>query len=135
MKMKFETCKSKKIKLVKMLSQLFVRRSSTISTITQVVKISMCNPIVTKEETISKRPKGVEDISLTIHQSRTSGNSKTVVQIIKDRNQMCEDMSFNPWRALSQPSHGWCNRIRLEVYVKQAKMRHKYNGVDHPGPK
>lgn len=54
---------------------------------------------------------------------------------ITDRNQFCEEMSFNPWRtpAENRPLGG-VNRIRLEVYVKQAKMRQEYNSVEYPGP-
>lgn len=51
------------------------------------------------------------------------------------REQYCENTSFNPWRApLANRPLGGVNRIRLEVYVKQAKMRHGHNGVTFPGP-
>lgn len=40
----------------------------------------------------------------------------------------CEDMSFNPWRApeVNRPLGG-VNRIRLEVYLNQAKLRADHN--------
>jgi len=51
------------------------------------------------------------------------------------REQACQDMSFNPWRAPNENRPmGGVNRIRLEVYVKQAKMRQNYNDVEYPGP-
>lgn len=54
---------------------------------------------------------------------------------IQGRDQACQDMSFNPWRApVENRPMGGVNRIRLEVYVKQAKMRQNYNGVTYPGP-
>ncbi len=54
---------------------------------------------------------------------------------IKNRGEACENMSFNPWRAAeSNRPLGGVNRIRLEVYVKQAKMRQNFNGVTYPGP-
>jgi hypothetical protein len=44
-------------------------------------------------------------------------------------------MSFNPWRAPEENRPmGGVNRIRLEVYIKQAKMRQNYNRVEYPGP-
>lgn len=53
---------------------------------------------------------------------------------ILERNESCENSSFNPWRApLANRPLGGVNRIRLEVYVKQAKMRHGHNGVVYPG--
>ncbi|MCR9203916.1 MAG: catalase [Halobacteriovoraceae bacterium] len=56
-------------------------------------------------------------------------------QSILDKNEACENSSFNPWRApLANRPLGGVNRIRLEVYVKQAKMRHGHNGVIYPGP-
>jgi catalase len=54
---------------------------------------------------------------------------------IKGRGEVCENMSFNPWRAPEEMRPlGGVNRIRLEVYVKQAKMRQNFNGVTYPGP-
>jgi catalase len=54
---------------------------------------------------------------------------------IADRSETCENMSFNPWRAPAENRPlGGVNRIRLEVYVKQAKMRQNFNGVTYPGP-
>lgn len=51
------------------------------------------------------------------------------------RDQVCQDMSFNPWRApIENRPMGGVNRIRLEVYVKQAKMRQNHNDVVYPGP-
>lgn len=51
------------------------------------------------------------------------------------RNNSCENASFNPWRApIANRPLGGVNRIRLEVYVKQAKMRQEHNGVIYPGP-
>ncbi|WP_412473596.1 catalase [Halobacteriovorax sp. YZS-1-1] len=42
----------------------------------------------------------------------------------------CENMTFNPWRApqVNRPLGG-VNRIRLEVYLNQSKLRHDYNGI------
>lgn len=55
---------------------------------------------------------------------------------VLERNESCENLSMNPWRAPSaNRPMGGVNRIRLEVYVKQAKMRHEYNNVSYPGPK
>lgn len=43
----------------------------------------------------------------------------------------CEDLTFNPWRAPSENRPmGGVNRIRLEVYLNQSKLRHEYNGVN-----
>ncbi len=54
---------------------------------------------------------------------------------IQARNETCENSSFNPWRApVANRPLGGVNRIRLEVYVKQAKMRQEHNGVIYPGP-
>lgn len=54
---------------------------------------------------------------------------------VKARNESCENASFNPWRApVANRPLGGVNRIRLEVYVKQAKMRQEHNGVIYPGP-
>ncbi|MBH48751.1 MAG: hypothetical protein CME71_11335 [Halobacteriovorax sp.] len=42
----------------------------------------------------------------------------------------CENMTFNPWRApLENRPVGGVNRIRLEVYLNQSKLRHEYNGL------
>ncbi|MCP4911787.1 MAG: catalase [Oligoflexia bacterium] len=54
---------------------------------------------------------------------------------IDARNESCENLSMNPWRApTANRPMGGVNRIRLEVYVKQAKMRQDYNGIEYPGP-
>jgi len=54
---------------------------------------------------------------------------------IEARAEGCENVSFNPWRApIENRPLGGVNRIRLEVYIKQAKMRHAYNSVIYPGP-
>lgn len=45
-----------------------------------------------------------------------------------EKMQACEAMTFNPWRA--HPSNrpmGGVNRVRLEVYLKQFKLRQDYN--------
>lgn len=48
--------------------------------------------------------------------------------LTKDKMKACEDMSFNPWRAheLNRPLGG-VNRIRLEVYLNQSKLRADHN--------
>lgn len=42
----------------------------------------------------------------------------------------CENLTYNPWRApeVNRPLGG-VNRIRLEVYLKQSKLRHDHNNV------
>ncbi len=46
------------------------------------------------------------------------------------RMEACENMTFNPWRAPKENRPlGGVNRIRLEVYLNQSKLRHDYNGV------
>lgn len=46
------------------------------------------------------------------------------------RMQACESMTFNPWRAPSENRPlGGVNRIRLEVYLNQSKLRHDHNGI------
>lgn len=49
----------------------------------------------------------------------------------KEEMKKCEDMTFNPWRAhnLNRPV-GAVNRVRLDVYINQARMRHEYNGIN-----
>lgn len=43
----------------------------------------------------------------------------------------CENMTFNPWRApVANRPVGGVNRIRLEVYLNQSKLRHEYNGIE-----
>ncbi len=42
----------------------------------------------------------------------------------------CENLTFNPWRAPKENRPlGGVNRIRLEVYLNQSKLRHDYNGI------
>ena len=44
--------------------------------------------------------------------------------------QACENLTFNPWRAPKENRPlGGVNRIRLEVYLNQSKLRHDYNGI------
>jgi len=39
-------------------------------------------------------------------------------------------MTFNPWRApVENRPLGGVNRIRLEVYLNQSKLRHDHNGI------
>ena len=49
----------------------------------------------------------------------------------EEKMKSCEDMTFNPWRSPedNRPMGG-VNRIRLEVYLNQSKLRHEYNGVN-----
>lgn len=49
----------------------------------------------------------------------------------KERMQACENMSFNPWRApeVNRPLGG-VNRIRLDVYLKQSKLRREHNHIE-----
>lgn len=48
----------------------------------------------------------------------------------ESRMRACEDMTFNPWRApMENRPLGGVNRIRLEVYLNQSKLRHEYNKV------
>lgn len=43
----------------------------------------------------------------------------------------CENLTFNPWRApVENRPLGGVNRIRLEVYLNQSKLRHDYNGIE-----
>ncbi|MFX3675760.1 MAG: hypothetical protein ACN6I6_01865 [bacterium] len=47
-----------------------------------------------------------------------------------ERMSACENMTFNPWRAPAENRPmGGVNRIRLEVYLNQSKLRHEYNGI------
>ena len=51
------------------------------------------------------------------------------------RMELCENLSFNPWRAL--PEHrplGGINRVRREVYAELAGFRHRRNRVDYAEP-
>jgi hypothetical protein len=46
------------------------------------------------------------------------------------RNQLCENLSFNPWHCL--PEHkplGAVNRVRKSVYLKVSEYRHQLNRV------
>lgn len=48
----------------------------------------------------------------------------------KERMSACENMSFNPWRAPEENRPlGGVNRIRLEVYLNQSKLRREYNEI------
>jgi len=52
-----------------------------------------------------------------------------------DQQAMCEHLSFNPWRAPSaNRPMGQANRVRLEVYTNQAKLRHDHNEAEEPRP-
>ncbi len=54
---------------------------------------------------------------------------------IAGRDTFCEDLAFNPWRAPEDNRPlGAVNRVRLEVYVKQSRMRHAHNGREEPRP-
>ncbi len=51
------------------------------------------------------------------------------------RQEFCENVSFNPWRAPEENRPlGAVNRIRLEVYTRQAEFRHDHNKVADPLP-
>lgn len=51
------------------------------------------------------------------------------------RQEFCENVSFNPWRAPeNNRPMGAANRTRLEVYSQQAKFRQNYNSVADPYP-
>lgn len=70
-----------------------------------------------------------EDVSPMIHVGKM-----TVKKQSGFRNSMkmdaCENMTFNPWRAPSENRPlGGVNRIRLEVYLNQSKLRHEHNGL------
>lgn len=51
------------------------------------------------------------------------------------RNEFCENVSFNPWRApeANRPL-GTINRMRMSIYSRQADFRQSYNRVADPAP-
>jgi hypothetical protein len=54
------------------------------------------------------------------------------------RNQLCENLSFNPWHCL--PEHkplGAVNRVRKSIYLKMSEYRHQLNRIPlrEPTPK
>ena len=137
MKMKFKTCKTKKSPLkrrrgdnylAKSLKSYLHNKSTCFDFYVQVNNDPKNNNIENSQKvwSTSKSPY-IKVGRLNIpQQSKEKINSK---------NEVCESTSFNPWRAPEENRPlGGVNRIRLEVYIKQAKMRHSHNGVIYPGP-
>lgn len=71
-----------------------------------------------------------ETVSPMIHVGKMTVKKQTG---FRDQMRMsaCENMTFNPWRAPSENRPlGGVNRIRLEVYLNQSKLRHEHNGIE-----
>lgn len=50
-----------------------------------------------------------------------------------ERQQFCEDLSFNPWHSLdAHRPIGQLNRIRKLVYAASSRFRHQQNGTEEP---
>lgn len=137
MKMKFKTCKTQKDKLEKERGENYL----SLKLMKHLDKKESCFDFYVQPNR-QKRKNSIENAQL-VWDSKISPFVKVgrlviprqSMASIKKRNDECENTSFNPWRApLENRPLGGVNRIRLEVYVKQAKMRQDYNGLDYPGP-
>ncbi len=137
MKMMFKSCKSYKTKvprkaeknfLAEKLTSYLDKKSSCFDFYIQPNKDPKRNNIENSQKNWSTRK------SPYIKVGRLQIPQQSKESIIA-RNQKCEDLSMNPWRApVENRPLGGVNRIRLEVYVKQAKMRQQHNNVSYPGP-
>ncbi len=64
-----------------------------------------------------------------IHVGKLKVNKQSGFRI-DEQMSYCENITFNPWRAPKENRPlGGVNRIRLEVYLNQSKLRHDYNEI------
>lgn len=137
MKMKFKSCKQRKDKLERNRDENYLSKKLMSS----LDKNSSCFDFYVQPNR-DKIKNNIENAQLKWNSKKSPFIKVGTLQIPKQskesilsRNEACENSSFNPWRApVENRPLGGVNRIRLEVYVKQAKMRHGYNGVIYPGP-
>lgn len=137
MKMKFKSCKTRKDKLERKRGENYLSQKL----MTSLEKNESCFDFYIQPNR-DPRKNNIENSQLKWSTKKSPFIKvgrlhipKQTKESILARNDACENSSFNPWRApLENRPLGGVNRIRLEVYVKQAKMRHGHNGVVYPGP-
>ena len=137
MKMKFVSCKSKKDAIDKNSNENFLSKKLT----SYLSKSKSCFNFYVQINNDPKKNK-IENSQLVWSEKKSPyvkvGKlliAKQSVKSVMNRMGACENVSFNPWRApLENRPLGGINRIRLEVYIKQAKMRHAHNNIIYPGP-
>jgi len=130
MKMKFKTCKDKKDKVPENGANDFLGQKLE----SHLSEQSSCFDFYVQKNNDPKE-NNIEDAMLKWEEKKSPyikvGKltvSKQSGFRSKSRMKACEDMTFNPWRAHSDNRPmGGVNRVRLEVYLKQFKLRQDYN--------
>jgi catalase len=137
MKMKFVTCKKSKAPVSPANGSNFLSNKLR----NYLDKEKTCFNFYVQVNNDTKK-NNIEDSQLVWNEKKSPYIKVGTLQIPKqskesilNRNVKCENVSFNPWRApLENRPLGGINRVRLEVYIKQAKMRHGHNNITYPGP-
>ncbi len=97
-----------------------------------------CMQMMMQRQDLSKTMP-IEDATVLWKESAVPFETVAKIEILKqtfdtpEQQQFCEDLSFNPWNALSQHQPlGALNRARRAVYDASASIRHRLNGRTVP---